>query len=113
MPTILGRPRGDATLRGNYHSMRGGSVGGVVAVAFVGKIALDGKGKLTNPFTMSFAGAISEQVTQGIEAVNRDCTGTQTLGGTNHFNFNVSPDGARSTTFKPMQVRSSAEAPLA
>ena len=59
------------------------------------EITLDGNGHLTNPFTISFAGAVSKQVAQGTYTVNSDCTGTQTLGGTNHFNFIVTPDGSK------------------
>lgn len=88
-------PRGNATLRGTYLSMGGGSIGGVGAVAFVGKGIFDGKGNITNPFTISVAGAVSEQVAPGIYTVNSDCTGTQTLGGTNRFNFIVTPDGSK------------------
>lgn len=88
-------PRGNATLRGTYLSMGGGSIGGVGAVAFVGKGIFDGKGNITNPFTISVAGAISEQVAQGTYTLNSDCTGTQTLAGANHFNFIITPDGSK------------------
>jgi hypothetical protein len=88
-------PRGDATLRGTYMSQGGGTVIGIGPVAFVGTLYLDGKGGVTNPFTISFAGTISRVVAPGTYTVNGDCTGTMTLAGTNNFDFRVSPDGSK------------------
>ena len=52
-------PEGDATLRGAYMSMRGGSVVVVGPVAFMGTIYYDDKGGVINPFTQSINGAVS------------------------------------------------------
>jgi hypothetical protein len=88
-------PRGDATLHGAYMSRGGGTVIGVGPVAFIGTLYLDGKGGVTNPFTISFAGSISRVVAPGTYAVKSDCTGTMTLAGANNFDFRVSPDGSK------------------
>jgi len=90
-------PGGDATLRGAYMSMGGGTVVGVGPVAFIGTIYLDGKGGIVNPFTASFGGTILRGSGPGTYTVNSDCTGTQTLqtpsGGTQQYDFRVSPNG--------------------
>jgi hypothetical protein len=88
-------PLGNATLHGNYLSQGGGTITGVGPVAFGGRIHLDGKGHVTNPFTASFGGSIVETVADGTYTVNPDCSGTQVLAGTNHFSFYVSPDGSK------------------
>jgi hypothetical protein len=88
-------PRGDATLRGAYMSLGGGTVIGVGPVAFIGTLYLDGKGGVTNPFTISFAGTISRVVAPGTYTLKSDCTGTMTLAGANNFDFRVSPDGSK------------------
>jgi hypothetical protein len=89
-------PRGNATLRGNYMSMGGGTVVGVGPVAFVGKLTYDGNGNVTNPFTLSYAGTILQLTDYGTYVVNSDCTGTHTSGnGSQHYSFLVSPDGSK------------------
>ena len=89
-------PRGDATLRGSYMSMGGGTIVGVGPVAFIGTIYLDGKGGVVNPFTASLNGSILRADATGTYSVNNDCAGTQTLqapGGTQQYDIRVSPDG--------------------
>jgi hypothetical protein len=87
-------PRGDATLRGVYMSQGGGTAVGVGPVAFVGTVYFDGKGGITNPFTLSFAGNISRVVGRATYSVKSDCTATfTTVDGTQHFDMRVSPDG--------------------
>lgn len=89
-------PRGDATLYGAYMAIGGGTAIGVGPVAFVGKLTYDGKGHVTNPYTVSFAGAIYKLVDNGTYTVNSDCTGTYSSGdGTQHYNFVVNPDGSK------------------
>jgi hypothetical protein len=89
-------PRGDATLRGTYMSRGGGTVVGVGPVAFIGTVYFDGKGGLTNPYTVSFAGTISRVVGKATYTVKSDCTATfTTADDTQHFDMRVSPDGSR------------------
>jgi hypothetical protein len=89
-------PRGDATLRGTYMSKGGGTVPGVGPVAFIGTVYFDGKGGITNPFTVSFAGAISRVEGKATYTVNSDCTATfTTTDNTQHFDMRVSPDGSK------------------
>jgi hypothetical protein len=89
-------PRGDATLRGTYMSKGGGSVVGVGPVAFIGTVYFDGKGGITNPFTVSFAGTISRVVGKATYTVNSDCTATfTTTDNTQHFDMRISPDGSK------------------
>ena len=89
-------PRGDATLRGTYMSKGGGSVVGVGPVAFIGTVYFDGKGGITNPFTVSFAGTISRVVGKATYTVKSDCTATfTTTDDTQHFDMRVSPDGRK------------------
>jgi hypothetical protein len=89
-------PRGDATLRGIYMSMGGGTVLGVGPVAFVGTVYFDGKGGITNPFTVSFAGSISRVLGKAAYSVKSDCTATfTTADDTQHFDMRVSPDGSK------------------
>ena len=89
-------PRGDATLRGTYMSKGGGTVLGVGPVAFIGTVYFDGKGGLTNPFTVSFAGTISRVVGSATYTVKSDCTATfTTTDNTQHFDMRISPDGSK------------------
>jgi hypothetical protein len=89
-------PRGDATLRGTYMSMGGGTVVGVGPVAFIGTVYFDGNGGITNPYTVSFAGTISRVVGKATYTVNSDCTATfTTTDNTQHFDMRVSPDGSK------------------
>jgi len=89
-------PRGDATLHGIYMSKGGGTVLGVGPVAFIGTVYFDGKGGLTNPFTVSFAGTISRVVGSATYTVKSDCTATfTTTDNTQHFDMRVSPDGSK------------------
>jgi len=89
-------PRGDATLRGTYMSKGGGSVVGVGTVAFIGTVYFDGKGGITNPYTVSFAGTISRVVGKATYTVKSDCTATfTTTDDTQHFDMRVSPDGRK------------------
>ncbi len=87
-------PRGNATLRGVYMSQGGGTVVGVGPVAFVGTVYFDGKGGITNPFTLSFAGTISRVVGKATYTVKSDCTATfTTVDDSQHFDMRVSPEG--------------------
>lgn len=89
-------PRGDATLRGTYMSRGGGTVVGVGPVAFIGTVYFDGKGGITNPFTVSFAGTISRVVGRATYTVKNDCSATfTTADDTQHFDMRVSPDGSK------------------
>ncbi|MBV8308439.1 MAG: hypothetical protein JO274_13250 [Gammaproteobacteria bacterium] len=88
-------PRGDATLHGAYMSQGGGSIIGVGPITFQGTVYLDGKGGVVNPFTASFNGTILRLVAPGTYTVASDCTGTMELGGTDHFDIRISPDGSR------------------
>ena len=89
-------PRGDATLRGTYMSSGGGTVVGVGPVAFIGTVYFDGKGGITNPYTVSFAGTISRVVGKATYTVKSDCTATfTTADDTQHYDMRVSPDGSR------------------
>ena len=89
-------PRGDATLRGTYMSMGGGTVVGVGPVAFIGTVYFDGNGGITNPYTVSFAGTITRVVGKATYTVNSDCTATfTTTDNTQHFDMRVSPDGSK------------------
>jgi hypothetical protein len=76
-------------------SQGGGTVVGVGPITFQGTVYLDGKGDVTNPFTASFAGTIVRVVAPGTYSLSSDCTGTMTLGGADHFDIRVSPDGSR------------------
>ena len=88
-------PRGNATLHGTYMSKGGGTVVGVGPVAFIGTVRFDGKGGVTNPFTLSLAGAISRLVGQATYTVKSDCSGTfTTTDDTQHYDIRVSPDGS-------------------
>ena len=89
-------PLGDATLHGNYMGIGGGNAIGIGPVAFVGKLAYDGKGHVTSLHTISFAGTILRPVDNATYTVHSDCTGIETSGdGTEHYNFVVSPDGSK------------------
>jgi hypothetical protein len=89
-------PRGDATLRGMYMSKGGGTVVGVGPVAFIGTVFFDGKGGITNPFTVSQFGSIHRLVGKATYTVNSDCTATfTTVDDTQHFDMRVSPDGSK------------------
>ncbi|MBV8340773.1 MAG: hypothetical protein JO173_00165 [Gammaproteobacteria bacterium] len=91
-------PRGNATLHGEYFSMGGGTVPGVGPVAFIGRIHFDGKGNLTNPFTVSLGGTIRRAVAPGSYTVNDDCSGTfllETPIGPHHYDLRVMPDGSK------------------
>ncbi len=87
-------PLGNATLRGTYMSHGSGTVVGVGPVAAVGLIIYDGKGNLTNPFTVSVNGAIDSVPATGTYTVNSDCTGTVTQTGGN-YHFVVAADGSK------------------
>jgi hypothetical protein len=77
-------------------SKGGGSVVGVGPVAFIGTVHFDGKGGITNPYTVSFAGTISRVVGKATYTVNSDCTATfTTTDDTQHFDMRVSPDGRK------------------
>ncbi|MBV8400440.1 MAG: hypothetical protein JOZ17_17120 [Acetobacteraceae bacterium] len=91
--TELQCPRGDRTLRGAYMSRGGGTVNGLGPITFQGTVFLDGKGGVSNPFTASRNGTIVRVVAPGTYTIASDCTGTMTLGGANHFDLRVSPDG--------------------
>jgi hypothetical protein len=89
-------PLGNATLRGMYMSKGGGTVVGVGPVAFIGTVFFDGKGDITNPFTVSQFGAIHRLVGKATYTVNSDCTATfTTVDDTQHFDMRVSPDGSK------------------
>jgi hypothetical protein len=82
------------TLRGTYMVHGLGTIVGGGPVASNGTITFDGKGHEVNTFTVSINGEIHRGVTtSGPYTVNPDCTGTQTLSGTN-YDFVVMPDGS-------------------
>ena len=88
-------PRGDATLRGTYMSMGGGTVIGVGPVAFIGTLYFDGNGGGTNPFTRSLNGVIFRADAPVTYTVNSDCSGTLTLAGTITLDIRISPNGSK------------------
>lgn len=89
-------PRGDATLRGMYMSRGWGTVVGVGPVAFIGTVYFDGKGGITNPFTVSLVGTISRVAGKATYTVKNDCSATfTTADDTQHFDMRVSPDGSK------------------
>ena len=89
-------PRADATLRGTYMSKGGGTVVGVGPVAFIGTVYFDGKGGITNPYTVSFAGTILRVVGKATYTVKSDCTATTTTADdTQHYDMRISPDGSK------------------
>ena len=89
-------PRGKATLHGTYMSRGAGTVVGVGPIAFIGTVYFDGKGGITNPFTVSLVGTISRVVGKATYTVNGDCSATfTTTDDTQHFDMRVSPDGSK------------------
>jgi hypothetical protein len=89
-------PRGNATLRGTYMSIGGGTAVGTGPVTFVGEITYDGKGNSVNPFTASFNGSIFKGHLTATYMVNSDCSGSlAALDGSSHYDFVVSPDGSK------------------
>jgi hypothetical protein len=88
-------PVGNATLRGTYMSMGGGTVVGVGPVAFIGTLYLDGNGGGTNPFTRSLNGVVLRADVPVTYTVNSDCSGTLTLAGTKNFDLRISPHGSK------------------
>jgi len=76
-------------------SQGGGTVQGVGPITFQGTVYLDGKGGVINPFTASFNGTIVRVVAPGTYTIASDCTGTMVLGGADHFDLRVSPNGGR------------------
>jgi hypothetical protein len=84
----------NATLRGTYMVHGLGTIVGGGPIASNGTVTFDGKGYMVNTFTASINGEIRRRVTtSGPYTVNPDCTGTQTLSGTN-YDFVVMPDGS-------------------
>ena len=81
-------------MRGTYMSMGGGTVVGVGPATFIGTVYFDGKGNVTNPYTISIAGTVSRVVGKATYTVKSDCTATlTTTDETQHFDMRVSPDG--------------------
>jgi hypothetical protein len=69
---------------------------GVGPVAFIGTAYFDGKGGITHPYTVSFAGTISRVVGKATCTVNSDCTATfTTTDNSQPFDMRVSPDGSK------------------
>jgi hypothetical protein len=89
-------PLGNATLRGTYMVIGGGTIVGLGPADAVGTITYDGKENSVNTFTVSANGAVSRGVTvTGPYTVNRDCTGTLVQSDGTHYDMVVSPDGGR------------------
>ena len=89
-----------STLRGRYQFASAGFVmmkGGYVPLAVSGIDVLDGNGNLSSNSTLVVDGVIAFQnlvVPNGTYTVNKDCTGTLTLGaGGVQLNIFVAPDG--------------------
>ena len=84
----------NATLHGTYMVHGVGTIVGGGPIASNGTVTFDGKGNSSNTFTASINGQIHRGVTiSGPYTVNPDCTGTQTLSGSN-YDFVVMPDGS-------------------
>ena len=89
-----------STLRGRYQFASAGFVtvnGGYMPLAVAGIDILDGKGNLSTTSTLIVNGAIAFQnlvVPNGTYTINKDCTGTLTLGASGvQLNIFVAPDG--------------------
>jgi hypothetical protein len=89
-----------STLRGRYQFASTGFVimnGGYVPLAVAGIDILDGNGNLSSTSTLIVNGVIAFQnlvVPNGTYTVNKDCTGTLTLGASGvQLNIFVAPDG--------------------
>jgi hypothetical protein len=90
----------ESTLRGRYHFASAGSLimnGASVPLAVAGIDILDGNGNLSSTSTLVVNGVIAFQnlvVPNGTYTVNKDCTGTLTLGASGvELNIFVEPDG--------------------
>jgi hypothetical protein len=81
-------------MNGTYVASGTGTVAGVGPIALVGEVIYNGDGTgMAVAITQSVNGGSSTAT--GIPAtftVNRDCTGTKTIGN-NHYNFVITPDG--------------------
>jgi hypothetical protein len=90
--------QGNAIMQGTYVANGTGTVIGVGPITNVALLVYNGDGTGTSVFsTRSVNGAAS--TTTNIPAsftVNRDCTGSKTIG-TTHFNFVITPDGSTIT----------------
>jgi hypothetical protein len=86
----------NATLRGAYVSHGTGSVGGA-PITVVGITTYDGQGGFQLTATVSINGTVLKPPPgTGTYTVNRDCTGSQTVG-SSHYDFVVTPDGKKVT----------------
>jgi hypothetical protein len=86
----------NATLRGAYVSHGTGSVGGA-PIAIVGITTYDGQGGFQLTATVNINGTVIKPPTgTGTYTVNRDCSGSQTVG-SSHYDFVVTPDGSKVT----------------
>jgi hypothetical protein len=89
-------PLQNATLNGAYVSHATGFAGGN-PLAVVGITTYDGHGNFQLSATVSVNGTILRPPTgTGTYTVNRDCTGSQTIG-SSHYDFVVTPDGREVT----------------
>ena len=90
---------GNSVMRGIYVMSGTGTVVGVGPVVMVGEVIYNGDGTGTllsvkkNVNGMVFSSS-SVPITY---TVNPDCTGSKTVGGANHYDFVVTPDGATIT----------------
>lgn len=68
---------------------------GAGPVAFIGTVYFDGKGGVTNPFTVSQVGAIKRLVDHATYTVKGDCSASFTsVDGNGTFDMRVSPNGS-------------------
>ena len=87
----------NSTLHGTYLARFSGTVSGKPAT-FLGLVTFDGQGNYQFIGTGNFNGTISRSPGSGTYTVNRNCTGSLTLGGAPHFDMVVTPDGVQAYT---------------
>jgi hypothetical protein len=91
-----------ATLHGTYNfATESVSTPGSVPFAYAGFVTYDGKGGVSEVYTISFNGTVSRSVSEtGRYTVNPDCTGSEVDSGagdigTQHYDEFLSPDGSQ------------------
>jgi hypothetical protein len=92
----------DATLHGTYNfATESVAEPGAVPFAYAGFVTYDGKGHVSEIYTISLDGAVSRAVTEtGTYSVNRDCTSSEVDSGpgsigTQHYDEYLKPDGSQ------------------
>jgi hypothetical protein len=87
------------TMNGTYMLSATGSImtpTGVVPFTAVGKVTYFGDGTGSSTFTTSSVGGVISRASAPVPAtytVKPDCTGTKVFGGTQHYDFVISPNG--------------------